>query len=520
MDPKIMLRTHLVGLWQRRWSIIVVIWIVCLLGWAAVAMLPDRYTSTAQVYVDTSTVLAPLMRGLAVQPDAPREIEAMRRTLLARPNLERLLRMTDLDLGANTPVEREELLAHVTRNLQVTTVQDLYLVSYTDPDPVLAQRVVESLLQIFVEENLGNNRRDLETSRRFVETQVDQYEQQLREAEQRLAEFQQAHANELGARDNAQARLQTAEFEIRRLETEVQAAIWRRDQLRTELSSIPETIDATRAAGPGSPAALRVAELRTQLESLRLTYTETHPDVIATRRLLAQAEAALARAPDGAGGTGPRQPNPAYERVKGELDRIELDLAARERQLELQRAELAQLRALATEVPQVQAELTQLNRDYGVLLRNYDELLARRESTRLAQRMSTETTHGEFRIVEPPLVPARPSGPNRLLLSAAVLVAGIAAGVSLALLRNTLTDSFATIPQLRDTFGLPVLGSISPARNGIARRLKAIEVSALASTFLMLLALFGALNYFNVKVNRADLPVLSGEASGPARSSL
>lgn len=521
MDPKIMLRTHLVGLWQRRWSIILVTWIVCLAGWAVVAILPDRYTSTAQIYVNNATVLAPLMRGLAVQPEVTQGVEVMRRTLLTRPNLERLVRLTDLDLTANTPLEREELINHVIRHLRVTAAQDLYQVSYDDPDPALAQRMVEALLQIFVEQNLGYSRRDLENSRRFVEAQVAEYERQLRAAEQRLAEFQQSHAEELSARDTAQARLQNGEFELRRLETEMQASIWRRDQLRTELATLPETLDEARE-GANSAASTRLSELRTQLNALRMTYTEDYPDVIATRRLIAQAEAELARNQNGtAGGSGTavRRPNPTYERIKGELDRLELDIAARQRQIDLQRSELQQLRNVASEVPQVQAELTQLNRDYSVLLRNYEELLARRESTRITQRMDTETSHVEFRIVEPPVVPVQPSGPQRKLLSAGVLLAGIAAGVAVALVRNVLTDSFASLAHLRDTFGLPVLGSISPARNGTGRRRKAMEVSALASTLVVLLLLFGALNYYNIKVNRAELPHAVGSIVGQAGSS-
>src|SRR5690606_34249629 len=98
------------GLWQGRWVGLVVAWLTAVAGVAYVFMTPDRYEASARVYVDTRSVLQPLMSGLAIQPDVEQEVAILSRTLISRPNLQKLVRMTDMDLNVRTPEERERLI--------------------------------------------------------------------------------------------------------------------------------------------------------------------------------------------------------------------------------------------------------------------------------------------------------------------------------------------------------------------------------------------------------------------------
>ena len=99
--------TYLWGIWRHKWLALGLAWIVALAGWAYVWQMPESYVATAKLYVDTNSVLRPLMRGLAITPDVNQRMSMMSRTLLSRPNLEKLARMTDLDLQAT------DALAHV-----------------------------------------------------------------------------------------------------------------------------------------------------------------------------------------------------------------------------------------------------------------------------------------------------------------------------------------------------------------------------------------------------------------------
>ena len=99
MDPMFeQLLDYLRETWRRRFLGLILAWVIAVVGVTTVLMIPDQYEATARMYVDTQSVLKPLMSGLAVQPDIDQQVAMLSRTLLSRPNLEKLVRMADLDL--------------------------------------------------------------------------------------------------------------------------------------------------------------------------------------------------------------------------------------------------------------------------------------------------------------------------------------------------------------------------------------------------------------------------------------
>ncbi len=89
---------YLLGIWRFRWLALFVAWGIALAGWGFVAQMPDKYRASARVHVDTNSVLRPLLQGLAIQPNIDQRVALMSKTLLTRPNLEKLMRMADLDI--------------------------------------------------------------------------------------------------------------------------------------------------------------------------------------------------------------------------------------------------------------------------------------------------------------------------------------------------------------------------------------------------------------------------------------
>lgn len=101
---------YLRGIWRNRWYAMVCAWIICLIGWAVVYRMPDQYQASARVFVDTQSVLRPLLQGLAVTVNPDAQIGLMTRTLLSRPNLEKIARNADLDIRAQDTDALEDLL--------------------------------------------------------------------------------------------------------------------------------------------------------------------------------------------------------------------------------------------------------------------------------------------------------------------------------------------------------------------------------------------------------------------------
>src|SRR6188768_2348478 len=113
------LLAYLKATWRFRWYAVVFAWIAAIGGWVAVYLTPDRFEASARVYVDTQSVLRPLLSGLAVQPNVDQLVMMMSRTLISRPNLEKVIRMADMDIKLKTPDDREQMIARLTKGLAI-----------------------------------------------------------------------------------------------------------------------------------------------------------------------------------------------------------------------------------------------------------------------------------------------------------------------------------------------------------------------------------------------------------------
>ena len=177
--------------WERRWVSLGAAWLICLLGWLGIYFIPNQYESSARLFVDTDAVLTPLLRGVAADTSSMSQLDMLQRTLLSSPNLDKLISKTDLDLNLKTPQDRQNLIRQLESEIKVTPLppnKTLFTIEYRNRNPRRAYEVVQTLLNIFVENATGANRQDMDNARRFLNTQIASYEAQLRTAERRRAD--------------------------------------------------------------------------------------------------------------------------------------------------------------------------------------------------------------------------------------------------------------------------------------------------------------------------------------------
>ncbi len=498
------------GLWRFRWIALGIAWAVSVAGWLLVARMPDQYQATTRVYVDTASLLRPLLRGLAVETDVRQRLRLMTRSLLSRPNLEKVARMTDLDLKARTPEDMERLIDSLAARIRLRDAGrvNLYTISFTDPDPALAKRVVQSLLTIFVESSLGDSRRESSTALKFLEQQIAEYAKRLDEAERRLMEFKRRNMGLLpGQGGDYFSRLEKVQAELEAARLELRQAVNRRDELRRQLEDaeaaeeyalVPEA-PATTAV---SPLDARIQALQAKLDELLLKYTERHPDVIEIKRTIAALEEQKRKEMEAMAATAaPGEPavpvNPVRQQLKLALAEADATVAALRVRVQTYERKLARLRSLVDTIPKVEAELKRLTRDYAVTKRNYEQLLARRESAKISEEAQQTADDVKFRVIDPPRVPLEPVGPNRVLLMSAALGVGIAAGLAFALLLTQLRPTFDTRRALRQATGLPVLGGVMLVQTLAQRVRRRVEVASFAfATLLLVLAYGGVLTVY------------------------
>jgi len=179
------------GVWKYRWYSAVIAWVFVLAGGIKVYTLPDDYQASARVFVDTQSILKPLLSGMTTIPNVEQQVSIMSRTLLSRPNLEKVLRMVDLDIKAKTVKDHEQLINNLASQIAITGTgrDDLYTLSYSNENPKLAKEVVQSLLTIFVEGSFGDKKQDTANAVQFIDTQIKSYEEKLVTAENALKDF-------------------------------------------------------------------------------------------------------------------------------------------------------------------------------------------------------------------------------------------------------------------------------------------------------------------------------------------
>jgi len=461
------------GMWRFRWWGLAVAWVVGLIAGLAIYSIPDRYESSARVFVDTQSVLRPLMSGLAVQPNVNQQIAILSRTLISRPNVEKLISMADLDITVQNEAQREALIANLMSELKIrgTGRDNLFTLAYQDKSPERAQRVVQALVSLFVESGLVGKRQDSDAARRFIEEQIVGYERKLAEAENRLKEFRLRNMTLLGdgGRDYV-AKIGDLTGSLSQAELELREAEQARDSLRRQLSGedpvlLPQE-QAQQVAMAIPELDGRIEALRRALDGMRQRFTDDHPDVIGARRVLAQLEEEKKQEVAKMGSAGVAQfgainSNPVFQQMRMSLGESEARVAGLNARVDELKARLEQLRASAQMLPQLEAEQAQLDRDYNVHKRNYEALVARRESAAMSVQMSSQGGIADFRVIDPPSLPSAPAAPNRMVLMPLAGVAAILVGLALAFVLAQLRPAFSEQRLLREITGLPVLGSVS-----------------------------------------------------------
>ncbi|MGW8392408.1 XrtA system polysaccharide chain length determinant [Pseudoduganella sp. HUAS MS19] len=459
------LLSSLKGMWKHRWAGISITWLIVLVGWAKVYSLPDEYQSTARVFVDTQSILKPLMVGMTSMPNVEQQVAIMSRTLLSRPNIERVLRMVDLDVRTVSAREHDAMVDEMLKRIRIngTGTYDIYTINYTHSDPRQVRDVVQALLSIFVEGSFKGKKGDSEKAVQFIDEQIRNYEERLLAAENSVKEFRLKH-NYLLPREGQDygGKLLTATESLASAQLELAEAEQARKAIEAQFGGDEPLLAAIATPGEVSELDARISALNKNLDTLRMQYTDQHPDVAAALRLIAQLEEKRQqeREKHADPADTARQYNPLFQQMKVALAESEARVAALRARVETMRERQSQLQQQRNAVPELESQLGQLTRDYQVNKDNYEKLIARREAAKLSGELTTTTEMMSFKIIDPPTMPQRPTGPNRALYYSAVLAAGLLGGAAAALGLSELRPTFLSPAELRAATGLRVLGTI------------------------------------------------------------
>jgi len=473
------------GAWRFRWFAMALAWVVAIGGWAFVLVMPDTFEASARVFVDSSTTLSHVTQGIAVESNIDTQIQRVRQALIGGPQIEKVAREVFPDFSATSPEQRQQVVGKLREGMTITgnaardnPTAGVYTITYSGENRDRSVRIVERLLNTFVESSLGGNREGSQQAQRFLSDQIADYERSLREGEERLAAFKRENVGLMpGAQGDYFSRLQGEMAALDKARAAYGIAVRRREELQRQLNGEQPFIDATDApaasgatakpATRGNDTATRIREAQARLDELLLRFTDKHPDVIALRETLADLKQrrqdeidAMRRGDRGAASDLSMDSNPVYQSLKLQLNQTEVEIAALGGEIADHQNKIASLRQLVNTAPEVEAKFAQLNRDYDVKQKKYQALVEQLDRTRLSEQ-ADETGIVRFNIIDPPSASFVPVAPNRPRLILIVLLTAVAAGAGLAYLLHQLKPVFSSTRQLGEITGLPVLGLVN-----------------------------------------------------------
>lgn len=428
---------------------------------------PKMYESFVTIQVNENNIITPLMQGSAVTTsisDVSRNAKAL---LESRKVLHDVLQTLGQVSEDTSPEQTEKLIDKLKERMKVESVgQNLIKISYRNKDSELAMKGAQRFAELFLEDNKIKKSDESLAAFDFIDKQVQEYHAKLLEAERNLKEFRSEH---LDARPGTEAQvseqLNRLQRELERSELAYKEELIRYQSIERQLSGEAETtIGITRAGQIRN----RIAELQGQLDTLRLSYTDTYPDIVQIRHQIEDLRNSLdretnrSRTARRSGNNGGPQVdesvrlNPLYQQLRTSLSESKTNLATLQTRIEETKKLLAVEMDRGKKIHGGEAELSELTRDYEVNRDIYQDLLRRRENARVSKNLESGQNN-RMTMYEPAFLPIKPTGIRFLHFMIAGLLLGALIPVGMFYLFQQVDPRIRSIGVIREDLGLPVL---------------------------------------------------------------
>ncbi|HWP47817.1 MAG TPA: GNVR domain-containing protein [Candidatus Limnocylindrales bacterium] len=523
---------------RRTWFFFLPFFFVLCGATVASFILPEVYRSSTTILIERDQVINPLTKGLGVASEMEERLRTLRQGILSRPLIEKVIKKLGLDLSVQNPVEFEDLIKEIQKNLTVTVKgNDLFSVSYEGQNPVQVRDLVSTLTGLYIEENLNAKRSEAYAAFDFINEQLQIYKKKLEDSEKTLREFKEANLKDLrykiptvlkdggtgevqagspvgellgaGAQNSHMAKLEQYQNALTEVEIALKEANLKMSLLKNQLEKEPPTTNNKTILA--NPVETKLKELESQLAGLRTQYTDQHPDVIQTKneiemlkKQLASSKPIVIKNPEGSS-----MVNPVYENLRKELTAVEIQIKSLEKRRDQLQSKIEEAELKVKSIPKLEQEFIRLTRDYNVNENIYQMLLRRLEEARISRELEVKDKGTTFTVIEPPVLPLRPVKPNKLWILLMGFLGGIGVGLGTVFLVEYKYQPFDDQKEIELYLGMPVLVEIPNIRTeeDIKRRKRSTRlIASLCGLYLLITG--GILTWQALKENPSYFQVL------------
>ena len=476
-----------VAILRRRWWLLTIAAIVGVaVGYLVALALPRRYTSQTLVLVEPPTVPDSYVRPV-VTADLNQRLASMQEQILSRTRLQHIVQQLGLYKQDANRVPIEELVARLRNSIVVTPITPMpqtqarelpgFYVSVTIDNSRLAQQICTEITSMFLEQNLRLRQQLSQDTTDFLTKQLQEAKARLDEQDAKLAEFQRRHIGELP--DNQQTNLSLLTGLTTQLEAVTQAINrTQQDKAFTE-TLLAQQLEAWKSSQQGrNPQTVQqqLSQLQDQLRALQAHYTQDHPDVIKLKHDIAELKKLQQATAQGEGQSEDKKVNTAplepaqIQQLRAQLHLDEATVQNRNREQEQLQEQIRTLQSRVQMSPMVEQEFKALTRDHQVALDFYNDLLKKQNQSAMATDLERRQQGEQFRVLDPPNLPEKPSFPDKLLFSLGGLGGGLALGLSLTIFLEWRDQTLRTERDIEVCLQLPTLAlipSLRPSRGKI-----------------------------------------------------
>lgn len=461
---------------------------------------PNMYQSDMLIAIDPQRVPEGFVQStVTLRTDV--RMESISVQVLSRTNLERMVLSLDLYPAERNILPMEDVVIRMRESIEVemeraraparaTDVPNAFHVRFTYPDANVAAQVTQQLGSLFVEQNAKDRGALARATNHFLETQLAEARERLVVQERRLEAFRERFGNELPTQMqmNLQASMST-QLQIQAL---VESMARDRDRkmllerLHREAVEAPIVVSAlslqpsasSGAPPPGTPglstapAEQQLAVARAMLANLELRFRPDHPDIIRSKRTIAdlevkaKAEAATLAANDPMApeatptNEAEQQRRERLVAMRAEIESLDRQLSFKEKEERRLRDEITEYRRRIEAVPGVESEWVSLTRDYETQQSAYKDLLSKSGAAKVAVDLEQQQIGEHFRIVDPAGVPVHPLKSMRGRINTIGLGLGLAIALGITALLEFRDASFRSDADVLEVLSLPVLASV------------------------------------------------------------
>jgi polysaccharide chain length determinant protein (PEP-CTERM system associated) len=395
---------------------------------------PKDYTASTTILVEEKRIIQPLMEGAAVATDVADRARLAREVIYGRKTMSQIMEYAGWLKGNPDPKDQDRIIQGLTKRTVVTNVgKNIIRIDYRDSDPERAFRTTEKLADLFITESLAAKAAESQSAYDFIDRQTEEYHEKLIKAEEQLKEFRSAN---LEARSGSDAdvgmRLNQLQLRIDQATQDLKEAEVKKTSLEKQISGEAEIANTLSREGQFRS---RIAELQSRLETLRLSYHETYPDIVQLKNQINDLNQAVVedqqqRAAAKASGHVMLNEgvinNPLYQQLKHELSQTQITIETLNARIGEARRELALELERGKRMHGGEAALSELTRDYQVNRDIYQDLLKRRENARVSVSLDKDKQGLAIKIQEPAVFPREPSGLRFLHFVIGGLILGLA----------------------------------------------------------------------------------------------